>query len=428
MDNEILSIPISDVKIRDDLYPRIEHDVYTVEKYVSVVDKLPPIEVNQHYELIDGKHRLLAHRTEGRDTINALVTETQSDAELLKLAVIRNATHGKQLSAKDKKATAIKMYLGVVDKERAELKKELPGMFGVGKTTVHSWTRDIDQKSKEEMNERIHDMWLACNTGQVIADATGLTEKSVRNILEKFRIFGTSVKNPKFSDFSEEGFSPPIYNVWAWSKKADGILHNGNTDPRVVENLLWLYTEPFDIFVDPFAGGGSTIDICKKRLRRYYVSDLTPIVAREHEIRQHDILLGMPRIPSWKDVKVVYLDPPYWKQAVGKYDDDNPSNLANMDLDTFHDSMVSIINQFTEKLSDGAKIALIIQPTAMYPNRDEGVFNDHVIEIAKRIDLRICNRIQAPYPTQQHLPQNVEWAKENHRDLVISRELIIWEK
>ncbi len=31
---------------------------------------------------------------------------------------------------------------------------------------------------------------------------------------------------------------------------------------RIVENLLYAYTEPFDVVVDPFAGGGSTIDIC----------------------------------------------------------------------------------------------------------------------------------------------------------------------
>jgi DNA modification methylase len=39
---------------------------------------------------------------------------------------------------------------------------------------------------------------------------------------------------------------------------------------RWVDNLLYFYTHPLDVVVDPFAGGGSTIDICKKRLRRYW--------------------------------------------------------------------------------------------------------------------------------------------------------------
>lgn len=47
-----------------------------------------------------------------------------------------------------------------------------------------------------------------------------------------------------------------------------------------MDNLLYLYTEPFDVVVDPFAGGGSTIDVCRKRFRRYWVSDRKPIVER----------------------------------------------------------------------------------------------------------------------------------------------------
>ena len=287
--------------------------------------------------------------------------------------------------------------------------------------------QDIDRKDKSERADKITELWLACYTGNRIAEAVNMTEMSVNQQLkkilknsknlEKFRIFG---------EFNEPDFQPPLYNVWSWAKKSEGHVHKGNTDSRIVDNLLWLYTEPFDIVVDPFAGGGSTIDICKKRLRRYYVSDLTPIVEREHEIRQHDILSGLPRVPSWKDTALVYLDPPYWKQADGFYGDD-PANLANMDLDTFHSSMVKIIDSFASRLSDGAKIAMIIQPTTMYPNRDEGKFHDHTFEIAKELDLKIVNRIQAPYSSQQHLPQSVTWAKENRKNLVISREIIVWE-
>jgi hypothetical protein len=57
-----------------------------------------------------------------------------------------------------------------------------------------------------------------------------------------------------------------------------------------VDNLLYLYTKPFDIVLDPFAGGGSTIEVCKKRFRRKMFSDHKPIVERETEIRQYDLI------------------------------------------------------------------------------------------------------------------------------------------
>ena len=420
--SNIKNIPVSDVVFREDLYPRSEHDASIVQKYVDSLDQLPPIEVNQQNIIIDGKHRWLAHRSAGAETIQATITETSTEQQLFRLAVIRNAKHGYQLSSKDKKSAALNIYLASINRG-PDLKKQLAELFSVSSKTIDRWMQDIDRKDKEERNQKIRDLWMAANSNSFISKEVGIHESEIGKYIKKILEKGQMGKNQEFEDSS---FQPPLFNVWSWSKKAEGHSHKGNTDVRVVDNLLWLYTEPYDIVVDPFAGGGSTIDICKKRSRRYYVSDLNPIVEREHEIRKHDIVASMPKIPSWKDVAIVYLDPPYWKQAEGWYGDE-PENLANMSLDLFHQSMIKIIKSFASKLRSGAKIALIIQPTAMYPSRDEGEFNDHLFSIARNIDLKVVNRIQSPYSTQQHLPQSVTWAKENRKNLVISREIIIWE-
>ena len=176
------------------------------------------------------------------------------------------------------------------------------------------------------------------------------------------------------------------------------------------------------LVVDPFAGSGSTIDVCKKRKRRYFVSDRKPIVEREHEIRRHDLTDGLPKVPRWKDVRLVYLDPPYWKQAEGQYSND-PTDLANMPLDQFHDTLAGIIDGFAKKLSD-AYIALIIQPTQWKaPDRQ---FTPHLIEIARRVRLPIDMQFSVPYESQQCTAQMVEWAKQNKRCLVLTREIIVW--
>src|SRR5262249_60165260 len=104
---------------------------------------------------------------------------------------------------------------------------------------------------------------------------------------------------------------------------------------------------------------GSTIDICKKRFRRYWVSDRKPIVEREHEIRKHDLTDGLPPLPTlyWQHVRLVYLDPPYWKQAEGKYSDE-PTDLANMSLESFTKTLVEIVRAFAKKLKPGAAIRM----------------------------------------------------------------------
>jgi hypothetical protein len=91
------------------------------------------------------------------------------------------------------------------------------------------------------------------------------------------------------------------------------------------------------------------------------VSDRKPVVEREKDIRTHDLVDGLPALPRWKDVKLVYLDPPYWKQAEGQYSNDK-NDLANMSLDRFNETLADIIDGFAKKLS-GAFVALIIQPT-----------------------------------------------------------------
>ena len=58
----VIEMKVSDVVFRDDLYPRIETNVAAVQKYAEDLDILPPIEVNQNAEIIDGWHRWTAHK------------------------------------------------------------------------------------------------------------------------------------------------------------------------------------------------------------------------------------------------------------------------------------------------------------------------------------------------------------------------------
>ena len=99
--------------------------------------------------------------------------------------------------------------------------------------------------------------------------------------MEDIGEIGKVAESPKAAAAHAVDFEPPIYNVWKQQTKTAGSSHFGNSEVRWVDNLLYLYTKPFDVVVDPFAGGGSTIDICKRSLRRYWASDRKPVVERE---------------------------------------------------------------------------------------------------------------------------------------------------
>lgn len=434
---EIQELAVDQVVFREDLYPRIEHSFATVQKYAEDLDVLPPIEVNQRYELIDGKHRLLAHQKNQAGTIRAVITPTKSDAELLELAIERNATHGLQLSQGDKKKMAVRLYNATTDRtERMALKARLVKTLSVSVGLLESWLARSEKDMKDAAKDEALALWLACRTLDEIAEATGWPKQTIsdwlRSLSENHEIVesGQTDKEKPITLTSEQvaasehaiDFTPPIYNIWRQNEKTAGSSHFGNSEVRWVDNLLYLYTKPFDVVIDPFAGGGSTIDICRKRFRRHLVSDRLPIVERAKDIRQHDLKDGPLKPPQWKDVKLVYLDPPYWKQAEGRYSQD-ADDLANMPLEQFTETLAGIITGYAKKVTD-AYIALIIQPTQW--KAPERQYTDHIADMLRAVKLPVEMRFSAPYSTEQYTPQMVDWAKDAKRCLVLTREIVVW--
>lgn len=417
-----LVLPLKDIIYREDLYPRIKADPVMIQRYAENLEVLPPIEVNQHNILIDGYHRWTAHRKAEAETIKVFVTETASELELFVLAIRRNAKHGGQISEQDKTRDAIRLYAAGTGYS----KDDIADILSVSKRMVNNYLNGIDKQIREERKQKIFDLWMAGYTSEEIAESIGVDNTgSFREIIKDLSVLESFPNQTKvFANFQDD-FQFPLYNIWTFAKKTNDTNHFGNSEQRILENLLYLYTQPFDIVLDPFAGGGATIDICKKRLRRYWISDRKPIVERENEIRLLDIAEELPQLNKrWSEVTLTYLDPPYWRQAQNQYSTD-AEDLANMPLEQFTKTLVDIINRIASKQSKGV-IACLVQPTQW--NADNREFTDHVNDLVSGVSKKLIleNRVSCPYSTEQYNAQMVNWAKEHKKLLVITRELIIW--
>lgn len=425
-------VPLSRIVFEEKFYPRKSVDHILVQQYADCLEEIEAlgnyIIIDQNGYLLDGRHRHLAYQKhyDGKDaSIPVYIYEIEKDADRFSSAVKLNSTHGKQLNEKDKERCAISLW-----KDHRYTLEQIAKLLSVRKQTISDWTSKIRQAERQLLVETVFDRWLACFTSEQIAIATSTPEGTIKRIIseEGFKKFpGTKrARFSRFEDFDDGDGTRPLYNDWRFTRNENGLTHFGNTDPRVLEWLLYLYTEPFDIVLDPFAGGGTSIDVCKERLRRYWVSDRKPIPERQNEIRMLDIVLDLPALNNrWSDVKLTFLDPPYWKQAEGKYSN-SPLDLGNMPLDAFHDSLALIINKIAQHQSSGF-IALLIQPTQWHS--PEKQFVDHAFEMMRRADgkrLRLENRIACPLGTQQCTPPMVNWAKANRKLLVLNRELIVW--
>lgn len=400
-------ISIESVIFDEAHYPRQQFDQETVNRYRQALDKLPPIEITHEGLLIDGYHRLIAHRIEQKPTIQATI-ETLDQSLVLWESVKRNARHGFQLAQKDKQKLGRRFY------GDGKALTDIAEVLSVTERAVSNWTQDLRLAEKEERDSKIWEMWLACHTQEEIAQAVGLADKSsVNKVLD-------GLKNGKFSEIQPPD-SLQVYNLWNFHSNDDryGMDYPGRIPGQIVENMLYYYTKPFDVIVDPFGGGGTTLDVCKAMSRRYRVYDLKPV---RDDIKQHDITTGFPA--EAKGCNLIFLDPPYWSQKQGEYSADG-TNLANLSLDEFYQALDSLFGSATERLAMSGYIALIIGPS-----QEKGIIYDHALEIAKLLEKRFTftNRIIVPYTTQQAKPYHVSDAKENGYMLKLYRDLLVYQK
>ena len=81
--------------------------------------------------------------------------------------------------------------------------------------------------------------------------------------------------------------------------------YEGATPPWVVWNLLTRYTREGDLVVDPFCGGGTTLDVARSLNRRALGYDLNPV--------RPEIFRADARSLPLEDGKAdfVFMDPPY---------------------------------------------------------------------------------------------------------------------
>lgn len=405
---KLVEIPTDEVIFREDLYPRFETDQALIEKYANSIEYLPPIFISPNNILIDGYHRWKAHQLAKKEKIKAYVIPTKSEAEIEVLAYKYNSTHGKQLSNAEKKAFAQKK-IGLLSV------KEIAEILSVDERTIRRWTETQRKALEEERKRKVLELYLkAWNTQEKIAEELGIPRRTVSDILERFG------ENGQMSEFAKD-FNLYLYNIWKLGKKDQETEHFGVFPLVYMLNLLYYHTELFDVVFDPFAGSGTTVDACKKLLRRYYCSDRIVKPGREKDIKEWDITNGLP--PDLPKPDLAFLDPPYWKQAQGKYSND-PTDLGNMTLEDFYATMQNLLREL--KRRKVPRIAIVIQPT-QYAN-DNHKYEDHIFVFHDFLKdkYEIEMRYILPYSTQQYNAQQVEIMKNERKCMVLHRDLVVW--
>lgn len=419
--DDVVDLNIDDIKIEFSFYPRrggINNEI--VEQYRNSIDKLPPIVVQKDKKiLVDGFHRLQAHVIEGTKTIKAKFLDIPEDQILIE-SIKRNNTHGHQLSKDDKQRLARELW-SQLNGNSTDRKKELTDLFSVSARTIENWTRDLREKEREEQEERIFELWLSCWSYKEIEKELNVDDNTIERTV-------TSQKRK----LSQMGHEPPtslrIYDVWNFSTCDDryGSNYPGRIPGQIIENLLWYYTEPFDIVIDPMVGSGTTIDVAKAMYRRVAGFDIRPV--REDIIKRDTVKDAFPEKFRHKDYrpKLVFVDPPYFTMKKDEYSD---KAISNNTLEDFYLLIKKLSEHVRSVIKDNGYYAFLIQNQTEKDLIDGKpilhVFNCY--EMIKEAGFRLVRQINCPQSTQTFKPQQVNKAKDEKRMLGITRDLLVFE-
>lgn len=409
VEKKIIKVKVSDIIFKEDIYARFKSDQSLIDEYAENADEIlengNKVSVSKDLILIDGYHRWKGiHLAKGENFEFEVVMHDTDNTDYIELeSYAGNTRHGKRNSRKENIRNVRRLFM------KGHTIADIQKYLGLSKALVYDATTEIRKQQDEERNEKIVQLYLkAENTQRGIAKLMGLDHKTVGKI-------STSGEIP-------QDFKPLLYNIWNLSKQDNERKHYGAFPELFMENLLHYHTKPLDIVYDPFGGGGTTVDVCKRMMRRYYVSDRKVVPGRENDIKEWDVANGLPdNLPK---PNLVFLDPPYWRQAANKYSED-AEDLGNMTLEQFNDAMNNLLSNLKNKKVE--RIAIVIAPACHHTLEPKYV--DHIFDFHKMLNgYDIEMRYVMPYSTEIFRGSQIEAHKKSGIVANINRDLVIWRK
>lgn len=147
--------------------------------------------------------------------------------------------------------------------------------------------------------------------------------------------------------------------LWDYPRQSYGKTQKGSnkyagvTPAFVIYNMLKRYTEPGDLVLDPMAGSGTTIDVCKEEGRRSIAFDISPT---RPDIKQNDAR----KIPlADESVDMVFIDSPYGDNI--DYND-QPANIGKLsaESDEFYRALDMVMAECHRVMKPGKVLGWLI--------------------------------------------------------------------
>lgn len=462
-------IEIQNVKFNSRIYPRATHSTSTIDRYADAMeagDVFPPITLLEGTnELLDGKHRFEAAKKRGAATIAAEIVKLPSGMSAKYYAATLSSRHGDRMSNSDLKALAIEEYESAYERGDKLPKPDKWGKaLAISERSVYRWVSHIIGREKAQRAEKA---WRLCALGWTQAEAgelLGVDRSSITKEVKNCHL--AKIHTDLGDDWNEKGIAEwcqrtgvnhtaawaaammPLddaermrrleiktqpYDVWNFSSCHDlmGDSHPGRIPGEIVAHVLYFFTKPGQLIVDPMAGSGTTSDACLLMGRKCRTFDID---ARHDrcDIINHDILQdGWP--DAAKNADLVFWDPPYFSKMdnseIGEdgYIENSISKLSPEEYVSFFAERFKELKSINPK----AQLAFLMSDwdseNAKNPEHagHQGIWLWDYADILRNAGWQIARQIQCPLPTQQVHPDIVNKFRESRRLARLCRWLLI---
>lgn len=221
-------------------------------------------------------------------------------------------------------------------------------------------------------------------------------------------------------------FVPKVYNVWNFDAPDPrfGQPHPGRIPGQIVENLLYYYTNIGDLVVDPFAGGGVTIDVCEHHGRQCLAYDLVP---KRDDVQQWDITKGYPTENFPEGADFIFMDPPYWNQEAEGYSDESVSALSMEQFVTFIENLM-VYTRVALKVGGHCALIITTQTHRLPESIDYIDWPFCVYYAGTHAGLTPIQRISKPWTTACYAPFQVDAAKRDKKMLGILGDILVFRR
>ncbi|NVM24261.1 MAG: helix-turn-helix domain-containing protein, partial [Desulfobacterales bacterium] len=250
-------VNISDLKLDDSVWPRSSLDEEAIQRYRDCLQELPPIVVDKETLLVlDGRHRIEAHKREGVESISVTYESCAPHLFLAKSYAL-NARHGLPVDNNMRDRIIVELRQGK-DGYDPMGEEEIADIMGISRPRVSQVIinllgANIFIKDKTKVREAIR-LYLSGMSQAKVADQFGVSQPTISSVVRDY----TKRKDLINEHCRNRGHLKSVVQYRERGPWGDAKFP-GNTSGYLLVDLIDYY-QPKSI-LDPMEGSGTTGDV-----------------------------------------------------------------------------------------------------------------------------------------------------------------------